>query len=180
MLPLKVGNVLTAPGFPGSTMKLPKTSDSAGTLRGSGIGTNLIGGAFTLFQGQCQLVSNLLDKAQQKFFPTSITENPSDYKCIYDICNHLLGRSKYSPLPPGISNKYLAARFNNYFIHKIANICTDLIEKCQHLPPYNERSAPLGTQNLSNFQPVTLPNFIRSSSLHQTRTVTWTLYQPIY
>ena len=44
MLQTKVGNVLNAPGFPGSTMKLPKPSDSAGTLRGSGKGTNLIGG----------------------------------------------------------------------------------------------------------------------------------------
>ena len=48
MLPSKVGNVLTAPGFPGSTMKLPKPSDSAGALRGSGIGTNLIGGFCSL------------------------------------------------------------------------------------------------------------------------------------
>ena len=96
-------------------------------------------------------------KAQQKFFLTTITDNPSDYKCIYEICNHLLVRSKDSLLPPGISNKDLAVRFNNYFIQKIANICTDLTEKHQHLPPYVERSAPPGTQDLSDFQPVTLP-----------------------
>ena len=114
-------------------------------------------GAFALFQGQCRLISNLLDKAQQKFFLTSITENHSDYKCIYNICNHLLGRSKDSPLPPGISNNDLAVRFNNYFIQKIANICTDLIDKSQYLPPYIETSAPPGIQHLSNFQPVTLP-----------------------
>ena len=156
MLPSKVRNVLTAPGFPGSTMKLPKPSNSAGTLRGSGIGTNLIG-AFALFQGQCRLISNILDKALQKFFLTSITENPSDYKCIYEICNHLLGRSKDSPLPPGILSNDLAVRFSNYFIQKIANIHTDLIEKCQHLSPYVERSAPPGTHDLSNFQPVILP-----------------------
>ena len=114
-------------------------------------------GAFALLQGQHQLVSNLLDKAQQKFFLTSITENPSYYKHIYEICNHLLGRSKDLPLPPGIVNNDLAVRFNNYFIQKIANICTDLIDKHQYLPPYIERSAPPGTQDLSNFQPVTLP-----------------------
>ena len=114
-------------------------------------------GAFALLQGQCQLASNLLDKAQQKFFLTSITDNPSDYKCIYNICNHLLGRSKDSPLLPGISNNDLAVRFNNYFIQKIANIHTDLIDKHQYLPPYVETSAPPGIQDLSNFQPVTLP-----------------------
>ena len=113
--------------------------------------------ALTLFHCQCWLISNLLDKAEWKFFLTSITENSSNYKCIYEICNHLLGRSKDSPLPPGIPNKDLAVRFNNYFIQKIANICTDLIEKCQHLPPYAERPAPPGTQDLSDFQPVTLP-----------------------
>ena len=91
--------------------------------------------ALTLFHCQCQLMSNLLDKAEQKFFLASITENSSNYKCIYEICNHLLGRSKDSPLPFGISDKDLAVRFNNYFIEKIANICTDLIGKHQLLPP---------------------------------------------
>ena len=83
----------------------------------------------THFHCQCRLVSNLLDKAEQKFFHTTITENSSNYRCIYEICNHLLGRSKDSPLPPGISNIDLSVRFNNYFIEKIANICTDLIGK---------------------------------------------------
>ena len=156
MIPSKVRNVLTTPGFPGSTMKLLKPSDSAGTWRGSGIGTNLIWGFCSLPRSTPTRIK-LLEKAQWKFFLTSITENPSDYKHIYEICNHLLGRSKDSPLPPGISNNDLAVRFNNYFIQKIANICTDLIEKCQHLPPYIERSAPPGTQDVSDFQPVTLP-----------------------
>ena len=113
--------------------------------------------ALSLFHCQCQLVSSLPDKAEQNFFLTSITENSSNYKCIYEICNHLPGRSKDSPLPPGISNKDLAVRFNNYFIEKIAKICSDLIGKWQQLPPYIEIPAPPGTQNFSNFQPITLP-----------------------
>ena len=113
--------------------------------------------ALTLFHCQHQLILNLLDKAEQKFFLTSITENSSNYKSICEICNHLLGRSKDSPLPPGIPNKDLAVRFNNYFIEKIAKICTDLIGKCQHLPHYVEILVPPGTQNFSNFQPITLP-----------------------
>ena len=60
-------------------------------------------------------------------------------------------------MPPGISNKDLAVRFNHYFIEKLTKICTDLIGKCQHLPPYVEILASPGTQNSSNFQPVTLP-----------------------
>ena len=36
--------------------------------------------AFTAFHCQCQLVSNLLDKAEHEFFFTSITENSSNYR----------------------------------------------------------------------------------------------------
>ena len=113
--------------------------------------------ALALFHSQCQFVASLLDKAEQKFFLTSIIENSANYKCIYEICNNLLGRSKDTPLPPSIPNKDLAVSFNNYFIEMIAKICSDLIEKCLHLPPYIETQAPLGTHNLSNFQPITLP-----------------------
>ena len=42
------------------------------------------------------LMSNLLDKAEHEFFFTSITENSSNYKHIYDVCNCLLGRTKES------------------------------------------------------------------------------------
>ena len=113
--------------------------------------------AIALFHSQCQLIANLLDKAEQKFFLTSIIENSANYKCIYEICNNLLGRSKDSPLPPGIPNKDLSVSFNNYFIEKIVKICSDLIRKCQQLPPYIEILAPPGTHNLSNFQPIYLP-----------------------
>ena len=113
--------------------------------------------ALSLFHCQCWLVLSLLGKAEWKLFLTSITENSSNYKCIYEICNHLLGISKDSPLPPDISNKDLAVRFNNYFIEKIAKIHSDLIEKCQQLPHCIEILSPPGTQNFSNFQPITLP-----------------------
>ena len=113
--------------------------------------------ALALFHSQCQLIANLLDKAERKFFLTSIIENSANYKCIYEICSNLLGRSKDSPLPPGIPNKDLAVSFNNYFIEKIAKIHSDLIGKCQQLPPYIKILAPPGTHNLSNFQPITLP-----------------------
>ena len=63
----------------------------------------------------------------------------------------------HSPLPSGISNKDLAVSFNNYLIENIAKICSDLIGKCQQLPPYIEIPAPPGTQNLNNFQPIILP-----------------------
>ena len=112
--------------------------------------------AFTLFHCQHRLVSNLLDKAEQEFFLVFITENSLNYKHIHDICNHLLGRTKESPLPPGYTNKELADRFNNYFIDKIVKNCADLIGKRQHLPPYVEIPAPTEIQKFSSFQPITL------------------------
>ena len=113
--------------------------------------------ALALFHSQHWFVANLLDKAEWKFFLTSIIENSSNYKCIYEICNNLLGRSKDTPLPPGIPNKDLAVSFNNYFIETIAKIGSDLIRKHLQLPPYIETQAPPGTHNLSNFQPIILP-----------------------
>ena len=74
-------------------------------------------------------------------FRTSITENSSNYKQIYEICNHLLGRTKDSPMPPGVTNKDLAYRFNNFFIDKITKIHNDLIGKQQHPPLYVETPA---------------------------------------
>ena len=100
-------------------------------------------------------MSNLLEKAEWEVFLTSITEKSLNYKHIYDICNHLLGRTKESPLPPGYTNKELADRFNNYFIDKIVKICTDLIGKHQHLPLHVEISAPPEIQKFSKFQPIT-------------------------
>ena len=47
--------------------------------------------AFTSFHCQCQLMSNLLDKVECEFLCSSIIENSSNYKHIYDVCNHLLG-----------------------------------------------------------------------------------------
>ena len=90
-------------------------------------------GALALFHSQHWLVANLPDKADRKFFFTSIIENSANYKRIYEICNNLLGRSKDSPLPPGIPNRDLPVSFNNYFIEKIAKIHFDLIRKHQQL-----------------------------------------------
>ena len=112
--------------------------------------------AFTSFHCQCQLMSNLLDKAECEFFFSSTTENLLNSKHIYDVCNHLLGRTKESPLPPGYTNQELVDRFNNYFIDKTVKICTNLAERCQHLPPYVEIPAPPEIQQFSKFQPITL------------------------
>ena len=117
--------------------------------------------AFTAFHCQHQLVSNLLDKAEHEFFFTSITENSSNYKHIYDVHNCLLGRTKESSLPPGYTNQELAHRVNNYFIDKIAKVSTNLTEKHHHLPPYGEIPVAPEIEQFSEFQPITLSKLER-------------------
>ena len=108
--------------------------------------------------GSCPI---FLDKAKHEFFFTFITANSSNYKHIYDACNHLLGRTKESPLPPGCTNQEIAERFNNYFIDRIAKICTNLTEKHQYLLPYVEIPAAPEIQQLSEFQPIVLSKLKR-------------------
>ena len=54
-------------------------------------------------------------------------------------------------MPPGITNKDLAYRFNNFFIDEITKIHNDLIRKHQHLPPYVEIPAPQIQTTFTNF-----------------------------
>ena len=61
-------------------------------------------------------------------------------------------------MPPGVTNKVLAHRFNSFSIDKITKICNDLIGKQQHLPLYVETPAPSNTIKLCRFQPITLSN----------------------
>ena len=61
-------------------------------------------------------------------------------------------------MPPGVTNKDLAYRFNNFFIDKITKIHNDLTGKQQHLPLYMETPAPLNTNKLCRFQLITLSN----------------------
>ena len=61
-------------------------------------------------------------------------------------------------MPPGVTNKDLAYRFNNFFIDKITKIRNDLIGKQQHLPLYVETPAPSNTNKLCRFQPISLSN----------------------
>ena len=149
MLPLKGINVPTDPVFPGLTKKLLRPSDTKGTLREYGIGTSRIGKPLLFFTVNANLYQTFWTKQSENSFSllslrTLLTANA-------------FRRYVTTYLPPGISNKDLAVRFKNYFIEKIAKICSDLIRKHQQLPPYIEILAPPGTQNLSNFQPITLP-----------------------
>ena len=151
MLPLKGINVPTDPVFPGLTKKLLRPSNTKGTLREYGIGTSQIGKPLLFFTVNADLYQTFWTKQGRNFFSL-----PS-LRTLQTTNTFMKYVTTYSPLPPGISNKDLAVIFNNYFIEKIAKISSDLIRNHQQLPPYIEILAPPGTQNFSNFQPITLP-----------------------
>ena len=69
-------------------------------------------------------------------------------------------------MPLGVTNKDLAYRFNNFFIDKITKIRNDLIGKQQHLPLYVETPAPLNTNKLCRFQPITLSQSSEDNSIN--------------
>ena len=82
---------------------------------------------FTIFYNQRRLVSNLMDNAERSYYTSKLTENKSNFKEIFNICNNLLGRNKDLPLPPSEDNQSLANSFNEYFCEKIEKIHTGLI-----------------------------------------------------
>ena len=103
-------------------------------------------------------MSNLLNKAERDFFCISITENSSNYKQIYEICNHLLGRTKNSPMPLVSPTKTLPTDSITSSLVRLLKIRNDLIGKQQHLPPSVEILAPPNTKNFCKFQTITLSN----------------------
>ena len=48
---------------------------------------------------------------------------------MFKVCDSLLGRGKELSLPPGFTNQELADNFNDFFITKITNIRSNLIEQ---------------------------------------------------
>ena len=48
---------------------------------------------------------------------------------MFKVCDSLLGKDKDPPLPPGFMNQQLADNFNDFFITKITNIRSKLIEQ---------------------------------------------------
>ena len=157
MFQSKVRNVLTAPGFPGSTMKLPKPSDSAGTLRGSGIGTNLIGGLLLSSKVNANLYQTSWTKpSENSFLPLSqripLTINASTRSVI--IC---LAGPKIHHCPLVSRTMILLLDLITILFRRlpISALILLISASISHLMLKDQ---PLQAhQDLSNFQPVTLP-----------------------
>ena len=157
--PIKRCKCSNWPSVPVLTKKLLRPSDTKGTLREYGIGTSQIGKPLLL---SLSVLTRIKPSGQSraKMFSNFYHWELFNYKCIYEICNNPPDRSKDSPLPPGISNKDLTVRFNNYFIWKD---CQDLLWphwKASAASPLHWNTSPSQTQNFVIFQPIT-SNFKR-------------------
>ena len=78
---------------------------------------------------QHRLVSNLLFAAEKKYYHDNLCEHKGNIKQVFKLCNGLLGRKKEQIFPPGLNSQELADKFNEFFILKITNIRSDLLEQ---------------------------------------------------
>ena len=81
------------------------------------------------FCSQHRLVSNLLFATEKKYYHDNLCEHKGNIKQVFKLCNSLLGRKKEQLFPPGLNSQELADKFNEFFITKITNIRSDLLEQ---------------------------------------------------
>ena len=81
------------------------------------------------FCSQCRLVSNLLFATEKEYYHANFHEHSGNIKQVFKLCNCLLGWKKEQSFPPGLNNQELADTFNKFFITKITNISSNLLEQ---------------------------------------------------
>ena len=81
------------------------------------------------FCSQCRLVSNLLFATEKEYYHDNLHEHSGNIKQVFKLCDSLLGRKKEQLFPPGLNNQELAYKFNQFFITKITDIRSDLLEQ---------------------------------------------------
>ena len=100
------------------------------------------------------------NQAERSFFQEALTDNRTNFKEIFNICNTILGRTNNLPLPPSDSNITLANNFNNYFHDKIGNIYNSLVQQNQAIPEtYGvEVHPPPMPPSFMEFKPISCSN----------------------
>ena len=78
---------------------------------------------------QHRLVSNLLFVTEKEYYYSNFHEHSGNIKQVFKLCNSLLGQKKEQSFPPRLNNQELADTFNKFFITKITNIRSDLLEQ---------------------------------------------------
>ena len=81
------------------------------------------------FCSQHRLVSNLLFLTEKEYYRSNFHEHSGNIKQVFKLCDHLLGQKKEQSFPPRLNNQELADAFNKFFITKITNIRSDLLEQ---------------------------------------------------
>ena len=81
------------------------------------------------FCSRRRLVSNLLFATEKEYYHDKLHEHRGNIKQVFRLCDSLLGRKKEQLFPPRLNNQELADKFNEFFITKITNIRSDLLEQ---------------------------------------------------
>ena len=66
---------------------------------------------------------------EKKYYHDNLCEHKGNIKQVFKLYNSLLGRKKEQLFPPGLNSQELADKFNEFFITKITNIRSDLLEQ---------------------------------------------------
>ena len=109
------------------------------------------------------LVKELIAKAKAKYYQDAIIEC-SDSKSQFRVMDHLLKRKSEPKLPSFTSAEDLSNRFANYFLDKITNIRTVILEK-QKQDDYDYEPPSVNTPNLISFDilcPVTVEEICKT------------------
>ena len=100
-----------------------------------------------IYREQCSAVGKLLVRTRQKFYQDKISECGRDSKAIYNVSNHLLGRTKSVVLPTHGSASDLAEDFNRHFTAKIVNIRRDLTKSNSNTGPLQQSATDHTSQS---------------------------------
>jgi len=79
-----------------------------------------------IYRNQCDVVIRLIKDAKQKFYNSLISENGNDSRSLFRVIDALMGKSRISPLPSGLSTAKVAEDLGNFFHDKVCKISTHL------------------------------------------------------
>ena len=80
------------------------------------------------YRKECDILNNLIKKAKKQYFLHQIEQCEGDQKKLFRIVNSLLGHGKAVNLPRHSNPRELSKALDDFFVTKISNIRSDLLE----------------------------------------------------
>lgn len=104
-----------------------------------------------IYGSSLKYVTDLIDKAKQSYYGSKIKS--ADQKSVFKLASTLLNKPKDLSLPVYDSAYDLATRFNQFFVKKIVDIRSDLVDIIDKLP----KATPASPAPLTSTSDVTPP-----------------------